>query len=84
MSLTKYEVESVKSIGESIGYGNMMEIASALWRKKMRETGLPITGAHIVAADFQLTKVELKRSKKMRDNYDRMVEDLTNQNLKTK
>lgn len=29
------EIRLVKELGEKIGYGNMMEIASALWAKKL-------------------------------------------------
>jgi len=41
------EVDAVKSLGEKIGYGNMMEIASALWRENLRQRGYPIIGAFI-------------------------------------
>ena len=40
----KREVEAVKSLGDQIGYGNMMEIASALWAKAMIDTGHPYDG----------------------------------------
>ena len=32
----KRECEAVKNLGEEIGYGNMMDIASALWAKSIR------------------------------------------------
>ena len=35
-----YEIELVKQIGEKIGYGNMMDIASALWKMQLVESGL--------------------------------------------
>ena len=31
----KLEVEEVKRLGDQIGYGNMMKIASALWAKML-------------------------------------------------
>ena len=37
--LSDYEVLSVKLLGESIGYGNLMEIASALWRRSAAKRG---------------------------------------------
>ena len=43
----KDEYEAVKFIGEQIGYGNMMTIASALWRNKLKESGIPEGGAFI-------------------------------------
>ena len=36
----KREVEAVKSLGDQIGYGNMMTIASALWAKILIDEGL--------------------------------------------
>ena len=43
----KFDVEQVKNLGEQIGYGHMMELASALWRKSLKEKGYPISGAFI-------------------------------------
>ena len=33
----KRECEAVKDLGDQIGYGNMMEIASALWAKDLKD-----------------------------------------------
>lgn len=33
----KNEILAVKSLGERIGYGNMMDIASALWTMKLSD-----------------------------------------------
>lgn len=41
------EVNKVKELGESIGYGHLMNIASALWRKNLQEKGYPTTGAFV-------------------------------------
>jgi len=41
------EVIMVKEIGEKIGYGHLMELASALWRKSLKDKGLPESGAFI-------------------------------------
>ena len=41
------EVEAVKNLGDKIGYGNMMAIASVLWRESLRQNGYPLTGACI-------------------------------------
>ena len=35
----KRECESVKSLGDQIGYGNMMDIASALWARELIDEG---------------------------------------------
>lgn len=38
------EYRAVKLVGEKIGYGNLMTIASALWRRSMRDEGYPTSG----------------------------------------
>ena len=38
------EIAAVKLVGEKIGYGTLMYIASALWRRDMREHGYPTSG----------------------------------------
>ena len=40
-------VKEVKELGEKIGYGNLMSIASALWRKTLKDSGTPIVGAFV-------------------------------------
>lgn len=35
----KRECEEVKRLGDQIGYGNMMVIASALWEKMLNDEG---------------------------------------------
>lgn len=37
MIIRKSEAMAVKKLGESIGYGNLMELASALWRKDLKD-----------------------------------------------
>lgn len=41
------EYEAVKFLGEQIGYGNIMTIAATLWRKKLKESGVPVEGAFV-------------------------------------
>lgn len=41
------EVNKVRELGEQMGYGQMMEIASALWRKSLTEKGYPQSGAFV-------------------------------------
>jgi hypothetical protein len=41
------EILDVKELGEKIGYGNMMAVASALWRKSLKDKGYPTGGAFI-------------------------------------
>ena len=41
------DVNLVKALGDEIGYGHLMSIASALWRKKLKETDVPESGAFV-------------------------------------
>lgn len=41
------EITSVYKLGEEIGYGNLMEIASALWEKDLTTRGEPAEGAFV-------------------------------------
>lgn len=41
------EIEIIESLSEKIGYGHLMSIASALWRKKLKEINVPECGAFI-------------------------------------
>lgn len=47
MDRRTYEAVAVKMLGEEIGYGNLMEWASALWRKNLKERGISINGAFV-------------------------------------
>lgn len=37
----KIEITLVKNLGDQIGYGNLMGLASALWRKALIDSGCP-------------------------------------------
>ena len=39
------EYAAVKLVGEKIGYGNLMSIAGTLWRRSLKESGYPESGA---------------------------------------
>lgn len=43
----KEELEQVKILGEEIGYGQMMTLASELWKKSLKEKGYSETGAFV-------------------------------------
>lgn len=43
------EKELVRKLGEQIGYGNMMELASECWKESMIEKGYPTSGVFIPA-----------------------------------
>ena len=46
------ELKQVKELGEAIGYGHLMSLASALWRKSLKDNGYPVSGAFIPALPF--------------------------------
>ncbi|WP_339193908.1 hypothetical protein MKY95_19170 [Paenibacillus sp. FSL P4-0176] len=43
----KSEIEAVKDLGERIGYGNLMDIASALWSVDLEDKYGISTGAFV-------------------------------------
>lgn len=69
----KGEIEVVKMIGDKIGYGHTMELASALWRRKLKETGTPENGAFVPVATFQIKDDEMEMVEKNIKNYDLLV-----------
>jgi hypothetical protein len=72
------EVLAVKLLGETIGYGNMMSIATALWRKTLRDSGYPQSGAFI-GTIYQLLNDEGKEiADKELPHYDKEVETIIN------
>ena len=52
----KTEIEKVKELGEEIGYGHLMSLASALWSRKMVNTGAPISGVCIPVTNDMIVK----------------------------
>lgn len=40
MKAIRMQVEEVLELGERIGYGNMMDIAGALWALKLKKQGI--------------------------------------------
>lgn len=54
VSLSQYEMEcrEIKRICDKYGHGNVMEWASALWRKEAREQGVP--GRWLFCADVPI------------------------------
>lgn len=47
--IERYNIEraKVKTLGQAIGYGHIMETASKLWREYLKETGAPEEGAFV-------------------------------------
>lgn len=60
MSKIELETQAVKQLGEQIGYGNLMSLASALWMKSLEQSGTPMSGAFIPVCSYQIKKQYLK------------------------
>lgn len=76
----KQEIEAVKQLGEAIGYGNMMSLATALWRKKLRDRGYPEDGAFIGTVYPLLNEEGKEIADKEVPVYDRLIENTLKDN----
>lgn len=56
----KYEILHVKALGELIGYGNLMDIASVLWAEDLQRHAEPDIGAFYPVILTQIKDDELK------------------------
>lgn len=68
------EVQMVKAIGDKIGYGHLMELASALWRKDLREKGYPESGAFVPTILSCVEKEMAQQTESERKMYDGFIE----------
>lgn len=59
----KDEILAVKDLGERIGYGNMMDIASALWSIKLSDDGIERI-MHVPTVEPCMKKKEWERTRK--------------------
>lgn len=65
------QILAVELLGDSIGYGNLMSLASALWRSNLIASGIPAEGAFVPTCEPFIKKgYHDKRSTEM---YDRMI-----------
>lgn len=60
----KAEIQRIKELGESIGYGNLMDVASALWVLDLERNNNPKCGAFIPTVELFLTEEGKKKAKK--------------------
>lgn len=58
----KSEIIEVKALGERIGYGNMMDIASALWSMKLSDDGIERI-MHVPTVEPCMKKKEWERTR---------------------
>ncbi len=69
----KREAAVVEQLGNSIGYGHLMALATALWRRKLKAEGLPENGAFIGVCDISIKKDRLKSVMKEVHMYDEII-----------
>lgn len=69
----KQEVMAVKHLGDSLGYGHLMSLATALWRKELNNNGLPEQGAFIGVCDISIKDDMLDSVMKGVRLYDEIV-----------
>lgn len=69
----KQEAVAVEWLGDSIGYGHLMALATALWRRKLKAEGLPEHGAFIGVCDISIKDDMLDRVMKGVRMYDEIV-----------
>jgi hypothetical protein len=67
------EVALVRVLGEKIGFGNLMSIASSLWRLKLVESGAPGEGARVAANVFELRSGLRKAALRDQERFDPIV-----------
>lgn len=64
----KREIEEVQRLGERIGYGNMMRIASGLWALDLERKYGITSGAFMPTVGGFMKKVEAKKAETEREN----------------
>ena len=70
------EIKAVKELGDKIGYGNMMDIASSLWAIMLEDKYGHSLGAFEPVCMFQVAdkeKKKLEQSRKARNNQIRKL-----------
>ncbi len=71
----KAEILKVKRLGDEIGYGHLMSIASALWRKSLKEKNLQPYGAFVPTLIHYLKGDEKTDALETCNRYDKIIEE---------
>lgn len=72
----KNEVQAVKSLGQSIGYGHLMQLASTLWADDLESHGLPRSGAHVPTVMPLLTEEGKKIAESSDNEYRSLIREV--------
>ena len=73
----KNEVQVVKSLGQSIGYGHLMQLASTLWANDLESHGLPRSGAHVPSVMPLLTEEGKKIAENSDNEYRCLIQEVS-------
>lgn len=68
------EIRAVERLGKQIGYGNLMEMASALWRRDLKKSGAHESGAFIPTLECNVIDISVHAESK--DIYDSLMNRL--------
>lgn len=71
----RYDVKLVKTIGEEIGYGHLMSIASSLWRESMRKQGYPVVGAFVPTCIPFIKDEDKEMHENSAKQYDKIIKE---------
>ena len=71
------EINFIKQLAESIGYGRMMNLTSALWRKKLHESGEAVEGALYPTPTFIIKDENKEMIWKDMTDFDQLLKDST-------
>ena len=69
------DVKKVKELGETIGYGHMMSIATSLWRKNLKEKGYPVVAAFVTTCLPFMKDDDRKNAENTIKLYDKIIEE---------
>lgn len=74
----KEQILTVEEIADQIGYGHLMHIASALWREKLKNSGVPDNGAFFPTLEFCMKQKEMTHVRKDKELYDGLIKNAKN------
>lgn len=72
----KEEIIQVKNLGDKIGYGNMMDIASCLWSILLEDNSGIINGSHVSTVYACMLKKEVKIKKASQNEKIKYIREL--------
>ena len=72
MENLKKEIEAVKQLGDQIGYGHLMSLASSLWREVLAPDGLE-SAAFVPVCIYSVKDEDLEMVNKGIEHYDKIV-----------